>query len=180
MPDPATAFDSTSSHVRKRRVGFFVTSIMLACLLAGCGGGGGSASPPPATAPVEVTLDVGVSGSGSVASSPAGIDCNSTCTALFVQGSTVTLTATPGSGYLFSGWGGACASAGTVPMCAVTMSQNQSVTAIFSTQPECVAVVGGRLVVAGTSTRFIPQGFNTNGILYPVSYAATLCPWPPL
>jgi hypothetical protein len=176
MPDPATAFDSTSSHARKRRVGFFVTSIMLACLLAGCGGGGGSASPPPATAPVEVTLDVGVSGSGSVASSPAGIDCNSTCTALFVQGSTVTLTATPGSGYLFSGWGGACASAGTAPMCAVTMSQNQSVTAIFSTQPEGVAVVGGRLVVAGTSTPFIPEGFNTNGILYPVSYAATLCP----
>ena len=45
-----------------------------------------------------------------------------------------------------------------------------------SPQPEGVAVVGGRLVVAGTSTRFIPQGFNTNGILYPVSYAATLCP----
>ncbi len=43
-------------------------------------------------------------------------------------------------------------------------------------QPEGVAVVGGRLVVAGTSTPFIPKGFNTNGVLYPVSYAATLCP----
>ena len=45
-----------------------------------------------------------------------------------------------------------------------------------ATQPSGVAVVGGRLVVAGTSTPFIPKGFNTNGILYPVSYAATLCP----
>ena len=46
----------------------------------------------------------------------------------------------------------------------------------FSTQPEGVAVGSGRLVVAGTSTPFIPEGFNTNGVLYPVSYAATLCP----
>ena len=43
-------------------------------------------------------------------------------------------------------------------------------------QPEGVAVVGGRLVVAGTSTPFIPKGFNTIGVLYPVSYASTLCP----
>ncbi|MGC8550575.1 MAG: cellulase family glycosylhydrolase [Acidobacteriaceae bacterium] len=39
-----------------------------------------------------------------------------------------------------------------------------------------VAVVSGQLVIAGTSTPFIPRGFNTNGALYPTQYAATLCP----
>ena len=42
--------------------------------------------------------------------------------------------------------------------------------------PAGVAVVSGQLVVAGTTTPFVPRGFNTNGVLYPTQYAATLCP----
>lgn len=38
-----------------------------------------------------------------------------------------------------------------------------------------VAVVSGKLVMAGTNTIFLPRGFDTNGVLYPTQYAATLC-----
>ena len=134
MSGPAITFVVTSWHERKRHVGVLLTSLLLACLLAGCGGGG-STSAPAGPPPMDVTLNVAVNGSGSVTSSPTGIDCSGTCTATFAQTSTVTLTAAAGSGDVFGGWGGACADAGTTATCAVMMSQNQSVSATFSAQP---------------------------------------------
>uniref|UniRef100_A0A6J5ZT19 Unannotated protein n=1 Tax=freshwater metagenome TaxID=449393 RepID=A0A6J5ZT19_9ZZZZ len=47
-------------------------------------------------------------GSGSVISSPAGIDCGATCSAAFNQGLELTLTATPAAGSTFTGWSFAC------------------------------------------------------------------------
>ncbi|MGC8550574.1 MAG: cellulase family glycosylhydrolase [Acidobacteriaceae bacterium] len=41
-----------------------------------------------------------------------------------------------------------------------------------------VAVVAGQLVIAGTSTPFIPRGFTTDGLIYPTQYANTLCTQP--
>lgn len=38
-----------------------------------------------------------------------------------------------------------------------------------------VAVVSGKLVVAGTTTPFMPRGFTSVGVLYPTPYASTLC-----
>ncbi len=70
-------------------------------------------------------------GSGSVTSSPAGIDCGLTCSASFSEGTVVTLTATPAAGSTFAGWsGGGCSGTGT---CQVTMSAAESVTATFTT-----------------------------------------------
>ncbi|MDP2755168.1 MAG: PKD domain-containing protein [Nitrospirota bacterium] len=69
-------------------------------------------------------------GSGTVTSSPAGINCGSTCSASFNQGTTVTLTPTPATGSTFAGWSGACSGTGT---CTVTMDGNKNVTAIFNT-----------------------------------------------
>ena len=57
------------------------------------------------------TLAVGVNGSGSVSSSPAGIDCPTTCTGNFVKGKEVTLTAVAGIDQIFLGWNGACGEA---------------------------------------------------------------------
>ena len=59
-------------------------------------------------------LTVSVTGSGTVTSNPAGIDCPSTCSQTFAGGPQVTLTATPagGSNWVFSGWSGACSGAG--------------------------------------------------------------------
>lgn len=68
-------------------------------------------------------------GSGSVTSSPAGIDCGSTCSSDFAQGTRVTLNAAPSSGSTFIGWSGAGCS-GTVT-CQVTIDEAKSVTAAF-------------------------------------------------
>lgn len=81
------------------------------------------------------TLSVALAGSGlgTVTSSPAGIDCGSTCSHDFASGTQVTLTATTGSGSLFAGWSGSgCSGIGS---CEVTMSAAESVTATFVTVP---------------------------------------------
>ena len=79
--------------------------------------------------PSNYTLSVGVTGGGTVTSSPSGISCGSTCSASFATGSQVTLNEAPGNGYIFSGWGGACSGIGS---CVVTMSAPESVTATFT------------------------------------------------
>ena len=69
-------------------------------------------------------------GSGSVTSSPSGIECGSTCSADFPYESSVTLTASPGAYSSFTGWsGGGCS--GTAP-CTVTMDQARNVEAQFT------------------------------------------------
>jgi hypothetical protein len=95
-------------------------------------------SAPPASGsftynplPVEtLTVSKAGTGSGSVTSSPAGIDCGATCSHQFTQGTSVTLTATPASGSTFGGWsGGGCSGTST---CSVTMNSATGVTATFS------------------------------------------------
>ncbi|MBW8012955.1 MAG: hypothetical protein FVQ83_17190, partial [Chloroflexi bacterium] len=54
--------------------------------------------------PEEFLLTVTISGEGSVESSPAGIACPGTCSAEYVEGEAVELTATPEAGWEFSGW----------------------------------------------------------------------------
>jgi hypothetical protein len=100
-----------------------------------CSGSGGctvtmnAAEAVTATFVQSVALSVSVTGSGSVTSSPMGINCPSTCSANFVPPTQVTLTATPANGWGFSGWGGACSGVGN---CVVTMNAAQSVTATFA------------------------------------------------
>ena len=69
-------------------------------------------------------------GNGTVTSSPAGINCGSTCSATYNSDTVVTLTATPAFGSVFVGWGGACSGI-RVPSCTVTMTGDMSVTATF-------------------------------------------------
>ena len=72
-------------------------------------------------------------GSGTVTSNPAGINCGTDCTEVYASGTVVTLTASPSGGSVFAGWSGSgCSGTGT---CQVTMSQARSVTATFSTAP---------------------------------------------
>ena len=90
-------------------------------------------------------LSVSVSGSGSVTSSPTGINCGSTCTASFTPGTQVTLTATPALGFVFTGWGGACSGGGT---CMVAMNAAQTVSAAFTKNLLSVSITGSGTVTS--------------------------------
>ena len=80
----------------------------------------------------ELTVGVDGSGSGNVASDPAGIDCGLTCAADFEYNTVVTLTATADTDSVFVGWSGAITS--TNPVIQVTMDMAKSITATFDTE----------------------------------------------
>jgi hypothetical protein len=81
-------------------------------------------------ASAQVSLSVTMSGDGQVVSSPGGIECPGACSATFDEGTTVTLTAQPGSDVL-ADWGGACE--GTEgPECTLVVESDLSVAATFS------------------------------------------------
>ena len=100
-----------------------------------CGGPSGSASSTVVigagtSAPALHVLSVTVSGLGAVTSNPSGIACGAICSTSYPSGAAVTLSATPATGYSFSGWSGACS--GTNPACTVTLSAARAVTATFA------------------------------------------------
>jgi hypothetical protein len=82
------------------------------------------------TVRVPLTLTkTGLIANGTVTSSPAGIDCGSTCSVDFNSGTVVTLTARPGFLSIFTGWQGCDTANGTT--CTVTMNVAKTVTANF-------------------------------------------------
>jgi hypothetical protein len=85
-------------------------------------------------------LTVGVSGTGSVTSNPAGIDCGTQCSGAYATTSMVTLTAVASPGNQFVQWSGACADTGTT--CLVQMDQARNVTATFRSTPAPAANTG--------------------------------------
>jgi hypothetical protein len=114
--------------------------------------GAGHSNVIESTASINVAairqLTVTNSGSGMVTSSPAGIECGSTCTISRNEGEAVILTATPATHFELTGWSGACSGVGT---CEVTFgSTNSSVTATFAqiTHPASVTVTGAGSVAA--------------------------------
>ena len=83
------------------------------------------------TAPTfTLTVTKSGNGSGTVTSSPAGINCGTTCSASYTSGTSVTLTAASSGGSIFGGWTGSCT--GTAATCTVAMSAARSATATFS------------------------------------------------
>src|SRR6185369_5913673 len=73
------------------------------------------------------------SGTGSVTSTPAGIDCGTDCSESYPQNLVITLNATASGGSVFREWSGACSGASAT--CLVTLSAAKSVTATFDPPP---------------------------------------------
>ena len=133
---------------------------------------------------VTYALTVGKSGSGSgtVTSSPAGINCGADCSENYNSGTVVNLTASPAAGSTFAGWTGD-------PDCqdgSVTMSAARSCTATFNVvsnvtartiwiQPQRTAGFGppGSLVVAGSASG-APAG---TGVILTWRNLSTQGPW---
>jgi predicted secreted protein len=87
----------------------------------------------------NVTATKTGTGVGTVTSSPAGINCGSTCTFAFDENLQITLSASPATNSNFTGWSGeGCSGTGT---CVVTASQARSVTATFTQKPTPVVTI---------------------------------------
>jgi hypothetical protein len=106
-----------------------------------------------AVAKRTLTVTRSGSGTGSVASSPTGISCGSTCSHSYSSGTRVTLKATAASGSTFEGWSGACTGTAT---CALTMSAAHSVQASFL--KDCVVPN-----LKGKTLRAAKQALTTHG-----------------
>lgn len=99
-------------------------------------------------------------GSGTVTSNPAGINCGATCSANFNTGTMVTLTASPSMNNNFTGWsGGGCSGTGT---CGVTVNAATNVTATFTafTAPDPPVIVSATPGNAQVSVAFNPPANN--------------------
>ncbi|WP_006747300.1 M12 family metallo-peptidase [Thioalkalivibrio paradoxus] len=101
-------------------------------------------------------------GTGTVTSDPAGIDCGTSCSTEFSEGSLVILSAVAEPGSDFAGWSGeGCSGTDT---CTVTMSSARSVTATFEMPPMALSngVPVHELAGAEDSERFftieVPEG----------------------
>ncbi len=98
------------------------------------------------------TLTVAKTGNGTVTSTPVGIDCGADCTEAYSTGTSVTLTATPDTGWTFAGWGGSCSGTGA---CVVTLTTARTVTATFNPPPMLTVTRTGN----GTITS-VPAGIT--------------------
>ncbi len=106
----------------------------------------------------KYALDVTKSGSGSgtVSSSPAGINCGADCTENYEHGTLVTLTAAPSSDSIFSGWSPNCT---VTPenACQVTVDQARTVDAAFTKRLTLSVTLAGDGTGSVTSS---PAGIN--------------------
>src|SRR5437667_885996 len=135
----------------------------------GCTGTGTCTLTRPANPPVfarfgvpssvtRFTLSVTREGSssGTVTSSPAGIDCGTACAATYDSGTVVTLTATPAANATFDGWtGGGCS--GTGP-CTLTLTADTTVTARFNVRRVTLSV--SRQGTGGGTVTSSPAGID--------------------
>jgi len=102
-------------------------------------------------------LTVNRTGSGTVTSTPAGIDCGATCAHSFAADTPVSLSASAATGWTFQGWSGeGCSGTGA---CNVTMSQARTVSATFTINQYLLTV---NKTGSGTVTSN-PAGINCGG-----------------
>ena len=111
----------------------FLGFCALSVIIAACG-----SVVDPNAHPRTLTVALAGSGSGSVSSTPDGVDCGATCSSDFPDGSIVALAATATVGSTFTGWSGGCTGTGS---CVVTLHDAATVTATFDVGDYTLAVI---------------------------------------
>ncbi len=112
-------------------------------------------------------------GSGTVTSNLGGIDCGTACSASFVAGTTVIISATPATGSTVGLSGctpivtaalNSSASLTASTSCTVTMSANQTVTATFTTSATAPTVTSGAATLVTATSASLQGTTNPNGL----------------
>ena len=106
----------------------------------------------------QLTVHKAGTGTGTVSSSPAGINCGSTCTKGYTGG-IVKLTAAKALGSRFAGWSGDCTGSAA---CAVTMGADHDVTATFNRVCTNIAYVSGTKIWTTPETGGSPTALVTS------------------
>jgi phospholipase C len=152
---------------------YLASSVVVCLLLAACGsgsksssggGGGGGASQYQLT-----VTPPGIANSGTVTSTPAGINCTGNtsisdnsgqCAATFAKGTQVTLIATASAGYVFAGWSGGCSGTSN---CVVTLNSAVTVTPTFNAGASVALTINLQPANSGSVTS-TPSGIACPGI----------------
>lgn len=104
-------------------------------------------------------LSVSTSGNGTVTSGDGFINCGTVCSANYVTGTAVTLTASPAQLWVFAGWTGCDTVQGNV--CTVTMNNAHNVTATFNlTDALYVSTIGSGNGTVTSADGYINCGVN--------------------
>lgn len=121
-------------------------------------------------------LTVGKSGAGSGAVTGTGISCGADCSESYAYGTSVSFTATPGTGSKLTSWTGCDSVNGNA--CSVTVTANRSVTAAFALENYILTAAktgngSGTLTASGLSC-----SGNTCTGSYPYNTAVSITPTP--
>ncbi len=95
----------------------------------------------------------GGTGTGTLSSAPAGIDCGPVCSASYPLGTRVTLTAVPSSGTIFEGFSGGCT--GITSSCTLTLTGDTAVSAILNSAS--LSKAGNQIGLDGGSAVVVHQ-----------------------
>ncbi len=96
-----------------------------------------------------LTINKSGTGSGTITSSPSGINCGEDCSEAYIKGTEITLTATPDENSDFIRWDGGCTGSGD---CVVTLNSDTQVTAVFDLKTYTINAssnYGGRVEPSG-------------------------------
>ena len=126
--------------------------------------------------PLAVSKDG--TGSGTVSSTPDGIDCGSDCSETYTHGTSVTLTTLPAADSSFAGWSGACTGTGD---CTLSIIAAKSVTATFTLTPQMYDLTVSKAGAGSGTVTSTPGGISCGSDCtetYPAGTSVTLAAAP--
>jgi len=109
-------YSLTNGETQTAKIEFCPTAKLIYSRTVSFSGGGGATTTGTGTGTspdVSYTLTVSKLGTGSGTITGSGIDCGTDCSQSYVNGTSVTLSASAASGSTFKGWSGACSGTGS-------------------------------------------------------------------